>query len=67
MIVIKLYELMWKNKIKGFELAKLTQLTPATISKLLKGEDIDIKISTLNKICNYFDCKIEDLLEFKKD
>ena len=67
MITIKLYELIWKHKVKGYEVAEATNLSKATISKLVKGEDIDVKLSTINKLCNYFECDISDLIEYTKD
>lgn len=36
-----------------------------TISKFKKGESVNL--STLEKICLHFDCKIEDIVEIKKD
>lgn len=67
MITIKLYDLIWKHKVKGYELAAATDLSTATISKLMKGENIDVKLSTINKLCNYFHCDITDLLEYTPD
>jgi len=67
MITIKLYELIWRHKIKGYVLAKETGISKATISKLVKGENIDVKLSTIDKLCNYFKCNIEDIIEFKPD
>lgn len=67
MITIKLYDLIWKNKVKGYQVAKATGLSKATISKLVQGENIDVKLSTINKLCNFFDCKLTDLIEYKKD
>lgn len=56
---------MWKNKVKGYELAKATGLSPATISKLVRGDNTNIKLETIYKICKFFNCKIEDMIEFK--
>lgn len=67
MITIKLYELIWQHKVKGYELAKATDLSKATISKLMKGENIDVKLSTIDKICDYFKCDINDIIEYKPD
>ncbi len=67
MITVKLYELIWQHKVKGYEVAEATDLSKATISKLVKGENIDVKLSTINKLCNYFKCDIKDLIEYKPD
>lgn len=67
MITVKLYELIWQHKVKGYEVAEATDLSKATISKLVKGENIDVKLSTINKICNYFKCDIKDVIEYTPD
>jgi len=65
MITIKLYELIWQHKVKGYELAEATNLSKATISKLMKGENIDVKLSTIDKLCTFFKCDINDIIEYK--
>lgn len=67
MIVIKLYDLIWHKKVKGYEIAQATGLSTATISKLMRGENIDVKLSTINKLCNYFKCNVTDIIEYKSD
>ena len=64
MITIKLYDLVWRRKIKGYELAEATGLSTATISKLMQGENIDVKLSTIDKLCNFFNCDLTDILEY---
>ena len=66
MIIVKLHELIWKHRIKGYELANATGLSKATISKLVKGENIDVKLSTIDKICKYLKCELKDVLEYKE-
>lgn len=67
MITVKLHELIWRHKVKGYQVAKATDLSKATISKLVQGENIDVKLSTINKLCNYFQCDINDLIEYTPD
>ena len=66
MITIRLYDLVWRHKVKGYELARATGLSTATISKLMKGENIDVKLSTIDKLCNFFGCGLLDILEYKQ-
>ena len=54
MIIIKLYDLVWRHKVKGYQIAEATGLSTATISKLMQGENIDVKLSTINKLCHLF-------------
>ena len=67
MITVKLYELIWQHKVKVYQVAEATDLSKATISKLVQGENIDVKLSTINKLCNYFKCDIKDIIEYKPD
>jgi len=67
MIIVKLYDLVWRHKVRGYQIAEATGLSTATISKLMQGEDIDVKLSTINKLCKFFDCKLSDIIEYVKE
>lgn len=67
MIIIKLYDLFWRHKVKGYQIAEATGLSTATISKLMQGENIDVKLSTINKLCDYFHCNLSDIVEYVPD
>ena len=67
MITVKLYDLVWRHKVKGYQLAEATGLSTATVSKLMRGENIDVKLSTINKLCNFFNCSLSDILEYSAD
>ena len=62
MIIVNLYNVTWKKKYKNKELAALSGLSVATITKLTRGEHVDLKISTLEKIAKIFGCKVKDIL-----
>ena len=64
MIKIKLSDLLGKNKMTQKALADMTQIRPATISKMYYEETKRIDISQLDRICKAFDCEISDLLEY---
>lgn len=66
MIKFKLHDLLWQKRLKQKDLASGASLTEDTVSKLVRG-DKDCKLSTIDKICNYLDCKISDIIEFEKD
>ena len=66
MIKSKLHDLLWQMKITQKELAKETKLAESTVSKLVRG-DKDCKLSTIDKVCNYLQCKLSDVIEFEKD
>ena len=67
MIIIKLYDLVWRHKVKGYQIAEATGLSTATISKLMQGENIEVKLSTIKKLCDYFNCNLSDIVEYVPD
>lgn len=40
-------------------------LSTATLARMSKNEYISLE--TIEKICQYFDCKVEDVVEFEKN
>ena len=64
MIRIKLSDLLGKHKMSQ---KALSNLRPATISKMYYEESKRLDIEQLNSICNVFKCEISDLLEFIPD
>ena len=67
MIRIKLSDLLGKHKMSQKALSNLTNIRPATISKMYYEESKRLDIEQLNSICNVFKCEISDLLEFIPD
>lgn len=62
------YDPLWKllidKKMTKEELRVSIKTSPATIAKM--GRDENISMDVLERICGYFDCKIEDVVEYKK-
>ena len=67
MIIIKLYDLVWRHKVRGYHIAKATALKTATITKQMKSEHIDVKLSTINKLCEFFKCDLAEMIEYHPD
>lgn len=63
MIVVNLYNVKWKKRYTNKELANMSGLSTTTITKLTKGEHVDLKLSTLEKIAKFFGCSVLDILE----
>ena len=63
------YKPLWKLLIdKDMTKKKLmeqTGISKSTIDKMGRGETISLNI--VNKICKQFDCKVEDIMEYKED
>ena len=63
------YDNLWKllidKKMTKTELREKVGFSTNTLSKLSKNESVTV--ATLEKICLYLDCKIEDVIEIKKE
>ena len=67
MRIVNLYNVKWKKRYTNKELASMSGLSTATITKLTKGEHVDLKLSTLEKIAKFFNCSVLDILEEVQD
>lgn len=68
MIRNKLAALMGQHKVKNFVyLEEKTGITRKTLAKLYNDEGKGIDYSTLNALCQFFDCQPGDLLEYIPD
>lgn len=60
------YNNLWKvledKKMTKEDLKKATGMSSATIAKLGKNENINM--TSLDKICEVLECKVEDVIEF---
>ncbi len=67
MVIVNLYNVKWKKRYTNKELASMSGLSTTTITKLTRGEHVDLKLSTLEKIAKFFGCSVLDILEEVKD
>ena len=67
MIKINLSNLLGKHKMTQKALAEITNIRPATISKMYYEEVKRIDVKHLNNICKAFNCEISELLEYIPD
>ncbi len=67
MIIIKLDDLLWQHKLTSKSLAKATGLGTSTISKLRNGKNQNISLKTLNELCKYFKCSVNEIIEYVKE
>lgn len=63
------YDPLWKllidKQLKKLELCKVADISTATLAKMGKREYVALQV--LEKICLALDCKIEDVVEIKKN
>ncbi len=64
MIKIKIAEMLGKHKMTRKKLAELIKVRPNTIGDLYNESIRRLDLQTLDKICELFDCKIEDIIEY---
>ncbi len=60
------YKPLWKllidKDMTKKELMNAVKISKSTIDKMSRGEIVSLTI--LDKICKYFDCKVEDVIEY---
>lgn len=60
------YDPLWKllidKKMTKEQLRVELKISPATIAKMGKGEKVSMDV--LERICSYFNCKIEDVVQY---
>ena len=64
MIIINIDVMLAKRKMTVSELADKVGFTMANVSLLKNGKIKAFKISTLDKLCQVFECQPGDLLEY---
>ena len=57
----KLRRLLNKKKMKKMELLEAIEVSPNTLAKLSKDEDVSMDV--LKRICAYFKCDVGDIME----
>ena len=67
MIIINLDVMMAKRKMSLNELSEKVGITLANLSILKNNKAKAIRFSTLDAICEALDCRVEDILEYRKD
>ena len=63
-IRVSLDEALKRKGITGKELCRLVGLTEANLSILRSGKAKGVRFSTINRICYYLECNVDDILSF---
>jgi putative transcriptional regulator len=62
------YDPLWKilidNKMTKEQLRTALNISPTTIAKMGRGENVSLEL--LGRICDYFNCEIEDIVKHDK-
>lgn len=67
MIKCHLGRLMGERRLKVIDVARATELHRNTVDLLYKGVAKQVELETLNRLCEYFECGLEDLMEYVPD
>ncbi len=59
-----LWKLLIDRSLQKKDLSEALNISSATIAKMGKGESVSIDV--LERICNYLDCNIGDIMSFEK-
>ena len=66
-IVLRIDVMLARHKIKARELARAIGISETNLSLLKSGKVGGVRFSSLNAICNFFNCQPGDLLEYVPD
>ena len=61
----KLWHILLDRDMKKKELAQIAGVSPYTINKLNKNENVTVEV--LGKICRALNCTLDDIMEFEED
>ncbi|MCI8672088.1 MAG: helix-turn-helix transcriptional regulator [Lachnospiraceae bacterium] len=61
----RLWETMKEKEVTQYKLIKKYGISPAQITRLKKNENINTH--TINMLCELLDCRVEDIMEYKKE
>lgn len=67
MIKNHLSKLMGEKRYTIVEVAKLTGMSTSTVSNLYNEKVKRLDFDTLEKLCQLFNCKVQDLIEYIPD
>lgn len=67
MIKCHLSKLMGERKLKIADVARAIDVHRNTITLLYYEKAKRIDFEVLDKLCKFFNCKVEDILEYKED
>ncbi len=65
--LFKLGNLLTKNNVSINQLMRETNTDFKVLKRLITGELVRIDIFVIARLCNYFGCRIEDIVEYIKN
>ncbi len=65
-IIVRLDVMMAHRKVKSKDLAAYIGMSEQNLSVLKTGKIKGVRFSTLEKICEYLDCKPGDIIDYER-
>ena len=66
-MLFKLELLLEKHNLSVYRFVKDLDIANNTATRYIKGTIVRIDIDVLSKMCNYFNCSINDIVEYVKE
>ncbi len=67
MVSFKLEKILKRKNMTRYALSKLTDIDNNTLSKIYYNKSTQIRLDTIDKICDALSCEVSDLIEYKKN
>lgn len=67
MIIFRLDELLFNNRMSQSALCKLTGIRPGTINDIYHNMAERVNLEHINKICTVLGCDLHDLIQYTPD
>ena len=67
MIKSNFHVLLAEKRLRVADVARATGLSKTTLHKLYNEQSSRIDFETLDKLCTFLNCSVEDILEHKKE
>lgn len=67
MIIFKLPVLLAERKLRVADVARATKLSKTTLHKLYNEESKRIDFETIDTLCRFLNCQVNDLFEYRED
>lgn len=67
MIKIKLRQILWDKEITAVSVHKATGISQTILSNIIRGKRTNVGLDIIDKLCNYLECDISELLEYTQN
>ncbi len=62
MLIVNLHNVKWKKHYTRDDIVKGAKVSPATVTKMLKGDSNDFRLKTIEKVAQFLGCNALDII-----